>query len=455
MDVYRPHKKQAKYHELGTSTRERLFLAGNRCGKTFCGAMEATYHLTGQYPSWWKGKCFDKPIEMWAASDTGESTRNILQATYLGNLKEEFFGTGTIPKDCLIKGRNGMKWEATRRQGIADAIDTVSVRHISGGVSQLQFKSYDQGRAKFQGTSKHVIHLDEEPPIDIYEECVVRTATTKGHMLLTMTPLSGMTDTVLNYITDRDEGVSLRGKAFVQASWADADHLSDEDVHDLEESIPAHTKEARSKGIPSVGEGRVFPVADSQIAVPRFQIPDYYEHVYGLDFGWQDPTAAVFIARDPDTDISYIYSTYKLGEQTPKTHANNLLQMGADGLLGVSDPYGGTQRGQSDGVQMVDRYMQAGLDVVSADRSFKQNGIATILELMLSGKLKVFDDLSDWWGEFWIYGYDKNGKPNDKHDHLMDAMRYGVESGLELARPKRRFQSTLFNTRETTSPWAV
>tara|TARA_R100000951_G_scaffold7417_1_gene7071 strand:+ start:1970 stop:3223 length:1254 start_codon:yes stop_codon:yes gene_type:complete len=417
--------------------------------------MEATYHLTGEYPAWWDGKRFNTPIDMWAASDTGESTRNILQVTYLGGLKEEQFGTGTIPKDCLIKGRNGMKWEASRRQGVADAIDTLSVRHKSGGVSTLQFKSYDQGRNKFQGAKLHIIHLDEEPPFEIYEECVVRMATTRGHMLLTMTPLSGMTDTVLNYITDRDEGTSLRGKAFVQASWTDADHLSAEDVHDLEESIPAHTKEARSKGIPSVGEGRVYPIADSQISVPRFKIPDYYEHIYGLDFGWQDPTAAVFIARDPDTDTSYIYNTYKLAEQTPVSHANNLLQLGSDQIMGVSDPFGGTQRGQSDGVQMIERYLNAGLDIVSAERTFKQNGIATVLELMLSGKLKVFEDLSDWWGEFRIYGYDKKGKPNDKHDHLMDAMRYGIESGLELSKPKRSSHKMIFNKRQTMSPWAV
>lgn len=123
--------------------------------------------------------------------------------------------------------------------------------------------------------------------------------------------------------------------------------------------------------------------------------------------------------------------------------------------MGVSDPFGGTQRGQSDGVQMIERYLNAGLDIVSAERTFKQNGIATVLELMLSGKLKVFEDLSDWWGEFRIYGYDKKGKPNDKHDHLMDAMRYGIESGLELSKPKRSSHKMIFNKRQTMSPWAV
>lgn len=141
---YKPHPKQAQFHALGSTCRERLFLAGNRVGKTFGGSSEMAMHLTGHYPAWWEGKRFSEPVDAWAASDTGETTRDILQREYLGNPSK---GTlGAIHPSLII--------ETSARRGVSDAIDTVFVRHRSGGVSQLGFKSYDQGRAKFQGTHK-------------------------------------------------------------------------------------------------------------------------------------------------------------------------------------------------------------------------------------------------------------------------------------------------------------
>lgn len=139
---YKPHQKQSEFHEVGKHSKERLFLAGNRCGKTHCGAMEMAMHLTGEYPTWWHGLTFNKPIKAWAASVTTESTRDILQRAYLGNLRDD--SVGSIPSFSIVK--------TTLRRGVADAVDTVYVKHKSGGVSTLGFKSYDQGREKFQGT---------------------------------------------------------------------------------------------------------------------------------------------------------------------------------------------------------------------------------------------------------------------------------------------------------------
>lgn len=457
IETYKPHKKQAIFHSLGKDVDERLFLAGNRTGKTWAGCMEVTYHLTGLYPKWWTGRRFSEAVTAWSASDTTEATRNILQITYLGGLKEEEFGSGTIPRSCLVKKDNGL-YKITKRQGIADAIDTVYVKHISGGISKLQFKSYDQGRKKFQGSKLQVAHLDEEPDWDIYEETRIRLTGTDGErggtMLLTMTPLSGTTDTVLNFTLDREPEIPYKGRAYVQASWRDANHLSDKEIAVLEQSIPAHMLEARSKGIPSIGEGKVYPVAESSIVVPRFEIPEHFERVYGIDFGWKDPTAAIFGAIDPDTRIMYLYAEYKQAELTPISHAHNLYDMGADWITGVGDPFGGVQRGQADGVKMIDRFNEAGLTIELADRNSKMSGIATTLELMLGGKLKVFDDLNMWLSEFRMYGYDKNGKPQDKNDHLMDATRYLTTNGWDYARPKRakRFLTKL---NERVSAWVI
>lgn len=168
-------------------------MAANRVGKTIVGAYEATVHLTGDYPDWWGGRRFNEPVEAWAAGDTSETTRDIVQLELLG--PKDDMGTGMIPAAKLIG-------EPVARRGIADAVDTARIRHVSGGASVLGFKSYDQGRKKFQGTKKHVIWLDEEPDAPIYDECMLRLMTTDGLMMCTFTPLLGLTEIALRYLPE-------------------------------------------------------------------------------------------------------------------------------------------------------------------------------------------------------------------------------------------------------------
>lgn len=187
------YKKHTEFFAAGFEHQERAAIAGNRCGKTTLGCYEAALHLTGLYPHWWQGRRFESAVDWWAASDTSETTRDILQLEFLGDLGE--IGTGMIPKSCLVG-------DPTRRRGVSDAIDTVRVKHVSGGISTLGFKSYDQGRDKFQGTSKHGINLDEEPDSKIYFECLTRLMTTNGLMICTFTPLLGLSEIVLRYLPD-------------------------------------------------------------------------------------------------------------------------------------------------------------------------------------------------------------------------------------------------------------
>ena len=125
------------------------------------------------------------------SGDTSETTRDIVQAALMGPLGE--LGTGLIPAGNIVG-------EPTKRTGVPGAMDTGRVRHKSGGVSLVGFKSYDQGRRKFQGTAKHLIWLDEEPPEDVYDECMLRLMTTDGMMLCTFTPLLGLTKVALRFL---------------------------------------------------------------------------------------------------------------------------------------------------------------------------------------------------------------------------------------------------------------
>ncbi len=188
------YPKHLQFFEAGKQHQERAAIAANRVGKSFgIGGFETTLHLTGRYPEWWPGRRFSHPVDIWAAGDTTETTRDIVQLILLGPPGE--CGTGLIPGDDIVG-------KPTHRGGVAEAVDSVRVRHVSGGASLLGFKSYDQGRRKFQGTAKHVIWLDEEPPQDVYSECMARLMTTRGLMISTFTPLEGLSEVVLKYLPD-------------------------------------------------------------------------------------------------------------------------------------------------------------------------------------------------------------------------------------------------------------
>ena len=168
-------------------------MAANRTGKSVLGAYEVTCHLTGWYPHWWEGKRFGGPVRVWCAGDTSQTVRDIIQKALLGPAGKP--GIGMIPKKYL-------RGTPRKKPGMPEAIETAWVRHVSGLDSQVTFKSYEQGRKSFQGTELEFVWLDEEPPSDIYDECLTRTMTTDGLVLITATPLSGLTPFILSFLPD-------------------------------------------------------------------------------------------------------------------------------------------------------------------------------------------------------------------------------------------------------------
>lgn len=187
------YKKQMDFFRLSRDFNEVALFGGNRSGKTTAGCFQDAIDLTGMYPEWWEGYRFKDPIDAWAAGTTAKKTRDITQSVLLGKAGDPSkFGTGMIPGDLILR--------TTVKHGLADAIETAFIRHVSGGVSTVQFKSYDQGREAFEGTSQHRIHLDEEPPEDIYTECLLRIMTVQGRLSLTATPLQGLTKLMLLYM---------------------------------------------------------------------------------------------------------------------------------------------------------------------------------------------------------------------------------------------------------------
>lgn len=415
------YPKHLQFFAAGAREKERCMLAANRVGKTEgVGGYELTLHLTGDYPAWWVGRRFTRATKWWAAGDTSKTVRDILQAKLLGPPgNAEKVGTGLIPADRIIR--------TTPKPGIPDAVESIHVHHASGGTSVLQLKSYDQGREAFQGTEQDGVLLDEEPPLEIYIECVIRTMTTNGLVMCTFTPLEGLSETVLHFLPDGSLEHAVR--YVVMASWDDVPHLSKEQKELLWNSIPPYQRDARSKGIPQLGSGAIYPVPESEYLVDPFDIPVHWPRGYGLDVGW-NRTAAIWGAIDRETQTVYLYSEHYRGQAEPSVHANSIRARG-EWIPGVIDP-AARGRSQTDGRQLLSDYRNLGLDLDAADNAV-ESGIYAVWERLSAGRIKVFRTLQSWLTESRLYRRDDKGRIVKINDHLMDATRYLVQSGLARA----------------------
>lgn len=415
---YKPYAKQRAFHLSGKTHRERLLMAANQVGKTLAGSAEAALHLTGRYPDWWDGVCYPRHITMWAGGVTKETTRDGLQRLLLGRTGQE--GTGMVPKDCILSTLSA--------QGVADCIAIARIKHVSGTPSTLIFKSYDAGREKWQGDTVDLVVFDEEPPLDIYTEGLTRTNTiADGRVYLTFTPLLGMSDVVRRFLMETNDD-----RHVTTMTIDDAEHYTPEQRQRIIDSYPEHEREARTKGIPTMGSGRVFPVLEELVAEEGQKIPDYWARIVGLDFGWDHPTAAVWLAWDRDADVVHVYDCYRVRQQTPIIHAAAIRGRGIK--IPVAWPHDGLQHDKGSGEQLAEQYRKQGVAMLPERSQFPDDrghgveaGVSDMLERMQTGRLKVAKHLNDWWEEFRLY-HREDGKIVAEHDDLMSATRYALMS---------------------------
>jgi len=418
---YSPYAKQREFHAAGKGYRERLFMAGNQLGKTLAGAAEAAMHLTGKYPEWWGGRRFEGPIIMAAGSESYELTRDGVQRLLIGPpMNEEDWGCGYLPKADIVA--------TTRRSGVSGALDSVTVRHVSGGVSTLLFKAYDQGRGKWQANTVDYVWFDEEPPEDVYFEGITRTNATRGSIAVTFTPLKGMSTVVARFLMPgEDPGAAYR--TVTTMTIEDAEHYSPEERQRIIDSYPAHEREARTKGVPSLGSGRIFPVSEESIKVDPFEIPKHWVQIGGLDFGWDHPFGAVGCAWDRDADVFYVTKVYREREATPIIHAAALKPWGV--WLPWSWPHDGLQHDKGSGEQLATQYRAQGLNMLPERATFEDGtngveaGLSDMLQRMQTGRWKVFSTSSEWFEEFRLY-HRKDGKVVKERDDVLSASRYAL-----------------------------
>lgn len=431
---YRPYPWQKEFHDAGKTHPERMLMAANRVGKTASAGAEVSMHLTGLYPDWWDGRRFDRPTLVWTGSPTNETSRDIVQSELLGGLGEKL-GTGWVQRD-LIYGN-----PQTRQAGVKNVVDSFQVRHKSGGLSTCTMKTYEQGWQKWQGTAPHVVWMDEEPDdYKIFSESQTRILTSKGIVLVTFTPLSGLTELVLHFregFARPNSGIYVKG-----ATWNEAPHLSEEDKARLAASYRVHERKARTEGIPMMGQGAIFPIEDEQIIVDPFDIPRHWARIKGCDFGYDHNAAGVELAIDRDQDTIYVIDSYRKSGELAPYHAAWFNK--SNRLVPVAWPHDGLNTEKSGGGKIKDAYIQHGVNMLNKSARYpKARGeheekggpqpvwpvIDEVRERMQTGRFKVFSNQQQWLEEKRNYHVKESGnevKIVDRNDDMLKATFYAV-----------------------------
>tara|TARA_R110000868_G_scaffold232926_1_gene486635 strand:+ start:714 stop:2156 length:1443 start_codon:yes stop_codon:yes gene_type:complete len=424
LEFFKPYGKQLEHIQKGVVHRERLFMAANQVGKTTTGAYECAVHATGLYPEDWPGRKFRKPVKCWAGGVSSVVTRDTSQAKLCGppGVAAQH-GSGMLPKELFV--------DTTLARGAADAFDTIVVKHHTDGVydgdSTIQFKAYEQGRKKFQSATLDFVWLDEEPPMDIYMECMARISTTKGLIYLTFTPLEGMSEVVMRFLSDPSPD-----RVVTTMTIDEAEHIAAEDRAKIVAGYLPHERDARTKGIPMLGSGKIFKYSEETILEPAIspsEVPGHWAKLWGVDFGINHPFGAVLLLWDRDNDVVHVHHCIRVADQNPLQHWDAMKRVGTQ--VPVAWPQDGAAREKGSGVGVAQIYKNHGAHMLPKHATHPDGsvsteaGIALMQEYMATGRFKVANHLSEWIEEYRMY-HRKDGQIVKIHDDLLSATRIGM-----------------------------
>lgn len=432
--TYNPYPYQLAFHnakgfETNEPAKQRFLMAGNGTGKTFSAAAETAIHATGVYPEWWEGTRFNHPVQVIVGAKTNDAAVKVVQKELFGEIMDKTeLGTGAVPLEHI-------NTTFKMKPGVPGAISDVLIKHVpTGRWSKISIMSYDQKPKAFMGTRFDVGWLDEEPPVEIWSQFIRGTLSRKHAILyITATPEEGMTQVVLNFTNDLKPG-----QALLTATWDDAPHLSAEEKEQRLAAFPPHEREMRSKGVPMMGTGLIFPFAEEDLVVVPFDIPVHWPQIDGIDFGWNHPFAAVKLAWDRDTDTVYLTAEYRVKGNIPTQHADAIKKWGD--WIPVAWPHDGLNTEKGTGSQLVQEYSDAGLNMLQKKATnapdamqgekegeggnSREKALLDMYNRMENGKFKVFSTCRLFLEEVRMFHRDEKGKIVDLMDDLISATRY-------------------------------
>ena len=223
--------------------------------------------------------------------------------------------------------------------------------------------------------------------------------------------------------------MAYAGRKIIIATIHDAEHFTPEQREAIIASYPAHEREARIKGIPMLGSGKIFPFPEESLYDTRSDIPTHWPRIVGLDFGVDHPFAAVWLAWDRDTDTIHVYDAIRVRDGSVATHVPAVRAKAP--WIPCAWPHDGLQRDKGSGEQLAKQYRDAGLNMLRERATFDDgtNGVeAGIMDMytrMETGRFKVAKHLAEWFEEFRMY-HRKDGKIVKERDDIMSATRYAI-----------------------------
>ena len=401
---------------------EACLCAANQIGKTRVGTTIDALHLTGDYPNDYPGYKFKHAPTLWGLGYSMEKTRDLLQNALFGAYSSATgFSGGIIPRELILSHESS--------QGTVNAMRTVRVKHKLG-TSVIQFWSYTQGQHAIMGDVVDWVHVDEEPrDQSIRPQLLTRTVNGDrgrgGRIIYTFTPENGRTELVIQF-----SDTPTPDQFYLQVGWDRAPHITEDKRVRMMAMYPEHQRRMRSEGEPMLGHGRIYDIMDEYILCDPFPIPDFWDVICGMDFGWDHPQAFVKLAIDPDNDIVYVINSWKAS----KVSANDAWGATRSWTAGVpvAWPHDGLQheKGRDDTLQQKEHYMGAGFKMVHDHATWVQgglsveNGIYEIIDRMRKGKWRVFTGQPDYMAEHRQYHRNEKGKIVKTADDILDSARY-------------------------------
>jgi phage terminase large subunit-like protein len=423
------YRTQLEFFKSGASgVHQRLIYAGNQLGKSESCAFEVALHATGQYPYWWVGKRFNKPIRIWVVGESTQLVRDTIQRKLCGS---DEIGMGMIPLESIPK-------KPVMVPGGTGAIDTLFVTHQTDGsvdgTTTITFKSFEMQRQKLQGESVDLIWIDEKPGEDIYSELLARTSATDGHIIVSFTPVgeAGAAGVTYKFLSEPNSD-----RAVFRIRPDEAKHISAARREELASNYAEHERETRIEGTPQLGSGPVFPLELLPTIAKRFHpdrdIPEYARWIVGVDFGYGHNFAAVLLAWQHDTGQVWVWDSFSMARSSALYHVQRIHSMTKGLRVPIAWPHDGNQHDKGSGLPLAMQYKGFGANMLpghAVNHGTKQNNVepalAEIVEMMHAGKLSIAGHNNELLEELRNLHRDEDYKLVKVRDDLVSALRYGI-----------------------------
>ena len=428
------HKKQIDFHK--SLKRNRWVFGGNRTGKTECGAVETLWISLGIHPY----RQNRPKTEGWVVSLSNRVQKEVAQSKILKYL----------PKSSIVEIIMNEGKKASPENGI---IECIIIKNVFGNFSKIWFKSCEEGREKFQGTSLDFVWFDEEPPEEIYTECKMRVMDKKGDIFGTMTPLKGLSyiynEIYLNQTQDPEIYYEF-------ISWEDNPFLDKSEIERMSLTLSKDELENRKFGRFSfINSGLIYPEFDINInVIEPFIVPEDWQDSISIDPGLTNPLSCHFYARDYDGNI-YVIAEHFAENKTVEYHASKIIEIAnklgwkrlKNGMIEALIDSAAKQRTLSSQKNLVDLFYENGIIVNPNVNKDVLSGISKVKTFLKNinekSRLYIFSNCKNMIQEFKTYRWGGDESPIKKDDHCLDELRYYIMSLNSGTKPLQTYKTEI------------